>query len=82
MSTPLDIKRFEKVRALHGSTEHQGERASAMRAMRAIAKAAGLSVAQAIAELERPKAVGGMPEAHIARCCPGDDFFDWLFGGP
>ncbi len=80
MSTPtFDTARFAKVRALHDGTDSPGERASAARRMKAIAETAGLSVKQAIAELDRPKALTAAP-IQLGSDFPDD--LDWLFGSP
>lgn len=45
---------FAKVRALHDRTENPGEKASAAGRMKAIAKAAGMTVAEAVSKLDTP----------------------------
>lgn len=51
----LDVSRFSKVRALYDSTDHLGEWEAAAGRMKALAQAAGLTVAQAKALIDAPE---------------------------
>ena len=50
----IDLSKFGKVRALHDRSESPGEKAAAAGRMQAIASAAGITVAQAISQLDAP----------------------------
>jgi hypothetical protein len=72
----LDIARFAKVRALHDSTTHSGERAAAADRMSALAEAAGMTVEQATAQMVRHSA------SISARRQAEEEFLDAPFGVP
>lgn len=50
----LDVARFSKIRALYDSTEHPAERQAAAGRMEVIARAAGMTVADALKKLDAP----------------------------
>jgi hypothetical protein len=53
----VDLTTFDKVRALHDSTTSPGEKEAAAGRMKALANSVGLTVEQAIAELDKTKPV-------------------------
>lgn len=67
-----NLDTFAKVRALHDRTENPGEKASAAGRMKALAKAAGMTVAEALSKLDTPAPISSAQAAASAF----NDFFN------
>lgn len=55
------LETFAKVRALHDRTDNPGEKAAAAGRMEALARTAGMTVAEALSKLDAPAPTGGGP---------------------
>ena len=72
-----DLSTFAKVRALHDSTTNAGEKASAAARMKTLARQAGMTVDQAIGQLDKPA-----PEIVAFKTIDLNEVFGGLFNTP